>query len=117
MNHFMPPSLITNQFQTLEPPVLNEEAIVIDAAVPINDIVECAVSLARSIHGKSADDVKALVSVGRWAIGSGSRHPDWRCATIDRVRINARLGKYQDREMRPQRRLRAVFFSIVRLPA
>lgn len=43
-DHFMPASLITTQFQTLEPPMPTEEAIVIDAALPINDIVDCAVA-------------------------------------------------------------------------
>lgn len=39
-NHFMPPSLIASQLQTLEPPGADEPAIAIDATLPIYDIVD-----------------------------------------------------------------------------
>jgi gluconokinase len=44
--HFMPPSLLDSQFATLEPPLADEDAIVVDIAKPLDETVEM---LARSL--------------------------------------------------------------------
>ena len=40
--HFMPPSLLTSQLQTLEPPGPDERSITLDAALPPEQIAELA---------------------------------------------------------------------------
>ncbi len=46
-HHFMPPSLVDSQFDDLEPPQADEDAIVLDAALPIETLVgEAAARLA-----------------------------------------------------------------------
>jgi gluconokinase len=38
--HFMPPSLLDSQLATLEPPMLDEQAIVVNGARPLPELVE-----------------------------------------------------------------------------
>jgi len=38
--HFMPPSLLDSQLATLEPPTVDEHALVVDAAAPLVELVE-----------------------------------------------------------------------------
>ena len=42
--HFMPPSLLASQLQTLEPPGADENVLVQDVALPVPEIVQAALS-------------------------------------------------------------------------
>ena len=55
-DHFMPPSLLTSQLQTLEPPGPDERAATFDAAMPATEIAQAAArwlaSLAPTLKSK-----------------------------------------------------------------
>jgi gluconokinase len=40
--HFMPPSLVDSQFASLEPPAADEAAVVLDACLPVPELVRAA---------------------------------------------------------------------------
>lgn len=54
--HFMPPSLLQSQFDTLEPLGPDETGFVIDVDAPLPDVVETAVATVRSRLGEASSE-------------------------------------------------------------
>jgi len=62
--HFMPPALLDSQLETLEPPTLDENPIIVSIASPKDDNVE---RIAKALSPATADPASARGEAGRAA--------------------------------------------------
>ncbi|MDP3383504.1 MAG: gluconokinase, partial [Phenylobacterium sp.] len=53
-DHFMPPSLLASQFAALEPPALEERALVVDADQALSEIIQAVVRKMGDERGRPA---------------------------------------------------------------